>query len=728
MLFCRPLSPRLTWLSGRHCVRQWPLRRPSFRNYSSHHGEKNDSHRSETRPRLGFRGYFRVYVAIILPINLGLLFIYEPLRDAGVFDTIVSSTIFRVVPPKQVRLPLQNAEDAPPLYQPITQPDEIRLLVLDPGAPGDELSCRLINVKKSWRTRYEALSYTWGDPTITRPLRCSGHTIDVTASLHDALTDLRDPTRKRLLWVDAVCINQSDNEEKSKQIMLMGSIYSRARRVLIYLGKGDPDVEGVAKDLRRLDWKFMPLHIQRYNSRLAILGPVGSFMIERLPRMKPIPEEEFSWDRVISLLGRPWFERTWVIQEAILGKRAKVICGGESIPWAMLERVAVAMDMYKGLVSAIPDYKKIEDAVSGISMIRLARRERQEYSRTPDVRLVDSLIRPLRKRFEHSHLLDLILESRKFACTNPRDKIYGMLGVTNQDTGSELLRPDYKLSKEDVYRNFVLWDILHNNSLRVLGCSWDKTGSERTCPSWVPDFTKLDQHHNLMRWENRAKYHASGDLPIVSRLSPDGSVLYLKGRIIDRLHDVGHRALRDRWKASRYNITNGVIEEAMVIAESARRRKASRVGKSSQSEDSLQNDAEDFLRALVCNRTDFGRKASPIFLNDVSRMVIELSDPRFNPSSARLSSTLSRPVEAFLRVAMSRRFDGTELGMIGYVPKTAIKGDFVVIFYGSDVPSIVRVGRNGKATLVGECYMHGIMDGEAMKLSYGAKEVEFALH
>ncbi|CAG9987024.1 unnamed protein product [Clonostachys byssicola] len=694
-------------------------RTPVSIRYSSYGGKEHGSAGSTNPPLRGFRGYWKIYSALAVPVNLILLFVYEPLRDAGVFDAAVSSTIFRFIPPKRVKPASSGNVDERPLYQPITRADEIRLIVLDPGAPGDALTCRLINVRQSWRTRYEALSYTWGDPSVTRPLSCSGHTIDITVSLHDALTDLRHRRRRRLLWVDAVCINQTDNDEKGQQVKLMGSIYSRARRVLIYLGKSDEGVAGAAKDIRWLDWKFMPLHIQRYSTRLAAFGLPGTLIHERLPKMKPIRSDNFNWGNVINLLRRPWFERTWIIQEAILAKRAWVIYGDQSIPWAMLERVVVAMDAYKGLVAPIPDYKMIEDAAAGVHMIRSARRDRHQFVVTPDMQLFLWLTQKWRKLNEYSKLLDLILDCRKFACTNPRDKIYGMLGVTNQDTSHELLHPNYDLSPQEVYRNFVMWDILHNKSLRVLGCSWDKTAPEQIS-SWIPDFTRLDKYHHLMRLENRASFHAGGDSQIAARLSPDGSVLHLKGKVVDRLHVVGNHMLGSRWEASVDRLTYLMIREAVAIWKATQKRLESRI-RVHEDDEGLGKNA--FVRALVGDRTDFGRKATLVFLNNVSHMVREMGS-----SKGAVGSSHNRTLEAFLTIAMSRRFAATELGMIGYVPKAAVPGDLVVVFYGSSVPSVVRLDGEGKTTLVGECYIHGIMDGEAMGASYGAKEVEFALH
>ncbi|KAL2678513.1 hypothetical protein Neosp_009260 [[Neocosmospora] mangrovei] len=687
------------------------------------------------------------------------MFAYEPLRDYGLFDNIATWTIFLIVPPKRVR-PEKAAVET--LYQPITRDKEIRLLVLELGAPGDELKCHLVNAELSWRTKYEALSYTWGDPAITRQLSCSGYTIDVTVSLHDALTDLRHPRCNRLLWVDAVCINQADNEEKAKQIRLMGDIYSQARRVLIYLGKGDPSVDEVMESIRRLDWEFMPIHVRRYCSRLLVLGPVGVKLLDYLPKMKPITDNKINWDPIINLLQRPWFQRTWIIQEAILAKRAQVFCGDEYIPWAMLERVVVAMNFYKGEVGKIPGYPSIVDSVASVHLMRSARRDRYTSIMLPDQRLYAKLlVGSQMHRQEFTKLLDLIMDSRKFACTNPRDKVFGMLGVTGQDISSEYLTPDYSISPEDVFRKFVLWEIFHNGSLRVLGSSSDKAGSQNSSPSWVPDFNRLDTHQSLTRYENRARFSASGDLPVQARTSSDDTVLHLKGRIVDTLHTVGQEMFRnpadleDKGDYANKRMTwydelrvnkNMIIEATLIWLEAmARLSQGGRypvpranailatqlVDGKLVLKDAAPSDWVPFLRALVCNRTDHGQQATEEFEPMVAACVrLSFAAEKLPRSYVRKHYPLAkRAIEASLTVAQSRRFAATNMGTVGYVPMRAKKGDLVVILYGADVPFVVRRETSGRYSLVGECYMNGIMyDGVAMRIDeIKDEDVEFAL-
>lgn len=243
--------------------------------------------------------------------------------------------------------------------RPLTGEKEIRLLVLEPGAPGDELKCRLVHAELSWRTRYEALSYVWGDGKVTRSLSCSGRDEVVYINLHDALSDLRLPDRERVLWTDRLCINQHDDDEIAAQMKLMGSIYSQASKVLIYLGKTDAAVKGAIEGIRRDDsvWRD-------FSSRNPLRISYAAWHIGA--------GEGMDWGPMINLLLRPWFQRTWVFQEAVLAKRGQVICGDQSIPWPVFERAVEALITSRTALKDIPDCERVDSIIPGLSLMASA--------------------------------------------------------------------------------------------------------------------------------------------------------------------------------------------------------------------------------------------------------------------------------------------------------------------------------------------------------------------
>ena len=178
------------------------------------------------------------------------------------------------------------------LYPPLpSEGDNIRLLCLlpneDKAAP---LQCHLRNYslqKLGPRTHlYEALSYVWGNPRETLPICVGKDQFPVTVNLHAALSRLRDHSFERIIWVDAVCINQKSLEEQGQQVQLMAKIYSNAHRVIVWLGKEAVDTKGALEDIRLVANK------------------------ELTERSK----KEMNQQAILNLLQRPWFQRIWVRQ------------------------------------------------------------------------------------------------------------------------------------------------------------------------------------------------------------------------------------------------------------------------------------------------------------------------------------------------------------------------------------------------------------------------------
>lgn len=123
-------------------------------------------------------------------------------------------------------------------YKPLDKErSEIRLLVLKPGQWDEGICCDLEIVSLDESLEYETISYVWGDPKVRKPISVNGSRIEVTVNLFSALRRFRYPDTPRVLWADAVCINQGDKNERSGQVQLMGRIYKECWEVLIWLGE-----------------------------------------------------------------------------------------------------------------------------------------------------------------------------------------------------------------------------------------------------------------------------------------------------------------------------------------------------------------------------------------------------------------------------------------------------------------------------------------------------------
>ncbi|KAF8847987.1 HET-domain-containing protein, partial [Acephala macrosclerotiorum] len=121
-------------------------------------------------------------------------------------------------------------------YRSLSSNDSIRLFILNPGCPEDPITGKLVHVFVPNCPQYEALSYCWGRDVKPHRITTDEGTIPITSSLNYALLRLRFPDTSRTLWIDALCIDQTNNEEKSSQILLMPTIYSLATLTVVYLG------------------------------------------------------------------------------------------------------------------------------------------------------------------------------------------------------------------------------------------------------------------------------------------------------------------------------------------------------------------------------------------------------------------------------------------------------------------------------------------------------------
>lgn len=208
------------------------------------------------------------------------------------------------------------APPGPYRYEPLSTPNAIRLLDILPRAAGGEtpsISLRIANL--SDKPDFEALSYVWGDAGITKDILCNGHGVPVTVNLYDALSQLRLPDRPRTLWVDALCINQWDLDEKSQQIRVMHLIYESCRRCVVWLGLADEHSD-TALDMVQLMAELVSQRVNRPLEELDDhLKETGRDLQQASemghPEALP-PKDSPKWVSLFSVLSRPWFTRVWV--------------------------------------------------------------------------------------------------------------------------------------------------------------------------------------------------------------------------------------------------------------------------------------------------------------------------------------------------------------------------------------------------------------------------------
>lgn len=165
----------------------------------------------------------------------------------------------------------------------------IRLLRLMPHQDEDApIRCRLFNYPLHDSDKgthlYETLSYVWGSSDRPQSILLGDYDFPVTANLLAALKRLRDRFLERVVWVDAICINQKDVEERSRQVQAMAMIYAKSSRVLVWLGQAEPDGDHALEAIRAA--------------------------AEERPAKPSV--DKTNHEAILRLLQRPWFQRIWV--------------------------------------------------------------------------------------------------------------------------------------------------------------------------------------------------------------------------------------------------------------------------------------------------------------------------------------------------------------------------------------------------------------------------------
>ncbi|KAF2012899.1 hypothetical protein BU24DRAFT_484765 [Aaosphaeria arxii CBS 175.79] len=611
--------------------------------------------------------------------------IYDPLEEHGILDAITRNTIFRIIPlPVLKKKPDQAASQS--IYRALTKPNEIRLIILEPGETLDQISCKLIHVPLSWRTRYEALSYNWGDPNNRASVVCDGQAIS------------------RVLWADCICINQNDLEEKSAQVKMMGQIYAGARRTVIWIGEASEDIKGAFSTLE----KCYP--------RVLLYLPIA-MLFEVIP----------------ILLERPWFQRTWIVQEVILSKYAVVVCGAETINFQKLlstVRGLRGITTHGGNKFDVIEVKneKIFATTSGIYMINKVRENlRSGYWVFG------------RNRKYTSTLIDMVHETRAFECSDPKDRLYAIINVTTEKSPVKRgLTVDYSLEVGEVYRRFVVWDIMKNGSLSTLSIISDKSKTDYGLPSWVPDFSNANHKYFLPDYMFTFDAMKAKWLGPEARISSDGKILMLKGKRIDSVK----RVARTQYPGQLSRLPNGELNMEIVERQREWLRECMSIAIEDHSEDDkalspsfqywksrswgMSNERfQQFWRTMIWGHTRTGSKASALYgtyFRAYGHFIhANLEDKRVFKKGGIAQELIE---SCFVVMLTYRRFCSTSNGLIGWMPREVQVGDVICVLYGGRVPVVLRP-RDIGYEFVGDAYVFGMMNGEA--LLSDAPDEEFAL-
>lgn len=308
---------------------------------------------------------------------------------------------------------------------------EIRLLTLLPEIDNScTICCTIENISLIDPPNYKALSYCWGDPNVVETIKVNGIDTKATTNLVLALRQLRSYGRVTL-WVDALCINQEDREERALQVQRMKDIFSQAIEVIVWVGPEDDHSPKALDFMEQMEMESStderPGYKKLYN--------------------KESPTE--SWKACDNFFSRPFWSRAWIIQEIAVASKLRVQCGERMVSWDAVAR---------GLShTRLVDLNGFRESVRG-SQLRT--------------------------------LLQALYDSRTSLATESRDKIYALLGLTVD--GNDIIRlPNYRQPIEVVLTQTTKSILLRTRKLDIITLRLPKHVNSPGLPSWVPDWTRL---------------------------------------------------------------------------------------------------------------------------------------------------------------------------------------------------------------------------------------------
>ena len=563
---------------------------------------------------------------------------------------------------------MPSSELSEAMYVPLNDSvDEIRYILLHQGGFTSSIHCDIFHRNLEDNDEYEALSYTWGDASDTLPIQIGSHTLNITKNLHIALQHLRLGDKPRKLWVDAICINQKDIPERNLQVPKMRRIYENAKAVISWLGLPDENTH--------LAFELV--------ERLGARGMGEDIIVSALTN----PKESANWKALLDLCGREYWQRVWVNQEVVSASQVSLQCGSRNMSWMDLGKLARVVGDHFGI--ALQNSALYDGGLTKLmnpSKLRSLQVMKEEGKRAP------------------LHLL--ILATRSHHCSDPRDKVYGMVGIA-RECQEHSFPIDYSLSVGEVYLRATRWMIEHSKKLDVITATYPQK-PEHNLPSWAPDWTvsRLQNHLN-------EGYGAAGSSLSDAEFSEDGRVLTTTGCFLGNVDALGTPFFElypeARFSAQMKEVINGWLQVAQLGSSPVPYGKFSTTWEEER--------IEAFWRTLILNKVQGPDKLEPerprkIF--DVARGAAQIPDDyrapglnkdRFQDYVAPLATNLTNSI-------FNRRFFTSGHVIMGLGPAAVEKGDEAWILQGCDRPVILR--REGERfKLVGEAYVHRFMNGEA---------------
>lgn len=606
-----------------------------------------------------------------------------------------------------------------------------RLMTILPGNYKEPLQCIISESQLENTLSYEALSYAWGASEALdecRPtMSINKQEFVISSTLEQALRRLRRLDTARVMWIDRVCINQDNNDERNTQVAIMADIYRGAVRVIAWIGEKSYDSDRALLFLKEMAMhhKYTLRHCWTNGTRLGSdtssecgEGKWAESINETddmssrgftddiitLPSLPAFDEEEMNemegmsrndlwmkillnqeqqghiftgrpvlydcsylpffknarqpdWEAVDNLLARLWWSRTWVVQEIWLAKDAILLCGDSSLKWKTFKKAMEYQEAWDDMGCLVRGTKRWEMWTTLKSRYGLA-------------------IHISQKRLLGSKLSDILWNTWDRDATDPRDKVFAILGLVGENYSDTLPNIDYSKSTEEVYREVASLIITKENSLDILlaASGLDNGGN---LPSWVPDWRRRANEYRPALFINasfmRMQCYHGGSTDAVY------------------FHGHGYFASGNMEPQAKFHNNLGILQVRAVMFDS--------IAEVSTDFDSGLSAANiiEHARILIRNSRHSGSLSSNHAMNDAELKKILSAGSFIDPESLRTENMV---IENVMRL---RRFFITNDGYLSVGPSRLQAGDLISIIAGCSFPMVLRP-LGSYFSLVGEAY------------------------
>ena len=618
----------------------------------------------------------------------------------------------------------------------------IRVLILKPGAGREPLRCVLAQ-EPDMTAQYDALSYTWGNSSkpylIEVDMMYSAGNIDfidfstvaVTANLYSALRQLRSASHERRFWIDAICINQHDAEEREAQVLRMKNIFNRARQTVVWLGEEDETTEDATKAIGLL---ARYLEIPREAQQVFRIDlEKAEFLPWKLGEYHECYMSAPVWTAFERLLDRSWFSRVWVYQEIAVSHRIAVRCGSIPLCWTQLRKACTAVEMYQLGISCRGHqplntsvlvmheaqgtyYDEILTVPGGaMAPVHKPRPKPREPRSSTNMKGHDATVDGatfLRPR------LDIMLLLLRWAeATDPRDKVYALLGISSGISRTRI-RPDYTLTVYETYTQtaealsrepglsaLAFLSFVQHNNRRLT----------RDLPTWAPDWRR-ELHAPWLIYNSG--FRTTRDVqPDFKFEGLESSRAFLaKGVLLMKISILSTQS----------GTRNGMPPPELL----GRIPKPYHCSWAEAYEEGIQP-RPDFRGVYrpsprcACSESFWPWKCQW----DNSDLDFSFLGRRPSAEALRyfaaegLPSVMDDPDEIAWKeinglggITYGRRLFVTNLGFFGLGPLASKPGDEIITLLGGRIPYVIRrIPEHERVQFVGECYVFGIMDGEVLE-------------